>query len=107
MIDKKTMMIPQPKGAPKMIGAIQWTLGPSVAAVPARPMTMRIPPHRAGGRRSSGAARPPFLLATLTYCGLTTRIETATEMMVPTSTPRNARPPTPVFQPRPSWKMIG
>lgn len=65
MIERNMRMIPVPKGMPKMIGAIQWMSGPSVAAKPARPMTMAIPPQIHDGRRSSGVARPPRFFANL------------------------------------------
>jgi hypothetical protein len=65
------MMTPNPNGIPNNIGAIQCTLGESVAANPAIPITIRTPPQIAEGRRSSGVARPPRFLAVLMYCGLT------------------------------------
>ena len=64
-MDIKTRRLPRPKRPPNMIGTTQWMFGPSVPANPPRPMTMSTPPTIPGGKRSSGAARPPFLFAIL------------------------------------------
>ena len=46
-----------------------------------------------------------FALYSLRKSSLTTEMKM--EMTTPPRIPKNASPPTPVFQPRSSWKMIG